>query len=170
MKSTMPFSLQGIASIAILTFIFTTNYTASAESLTVTGDLDVQGIVTIGNNTELPEDQLSAGSIRWTGSAFEAYDGESWKTIPISVFAEDGSAKWGSSTNSVTGLYSTVWGFENTVSGTNASAWGRLNKAEGNFSNAWGFENTASGINVTAWGRTIQQKVISPLCGVLKIL
>ena len=140
----MPFILRGIAPIAILTLTFTTNYNASAESLTVTGDLNVQGIVKIGNNAEIPEDQLLAGTIRWTGFALEAYDGVSWKPIPISVFAKDGSARWGSDTNSVTGLYSTVWGFENTVDGLLATAWGRNVNAPSFLSTAFGKYNIGS--------------------------
>jgi hypothetical protein len=153
MKTTQSFKFSQFYSISILAFAFAANYSAVADSLTVTGDLKVEGIATVGNNVDLPAGELSAGSIRWTGSALEVYDGVSWKTIPISVFAEDGSARWGSNTNSVTGLYSTVWGFKNTVSGLNATGWGGLNTVSGNFSNSWGFGNTSSGINVTAWGK-----------------
>ena len=142
-------SLRGIASITILSLSIITSQLAIADSLTVAGDLMVEGIATIGNNPGLSG---TAGSIRWNGSALEVYDGTSWKAVPISVFAADGSATWGSSTNSASGEYSTVWGVGNTASGKNTTAWGRLNTVNGNFSNAWGKKNVASGNFSTVWG------------------
>lgn len=166
MKSIKPYTLQGIAFTAILMLTFTTNYNANAESLTVNGDLDVKGIVTVGNNLDLTE--IPPGSIRWRQalSVFEGYDGTSWNTFPLSVFNDDGTTSWGNNTsasgnfatawgngNSASGKNATTWGFGNTVSGETAAAWGRENTVEGDFSNAWGFKNVVNGINVTAWGR-----------------
>jgi hypothetical protein len=136
-----------------------------AETLTMESDLNVEGMVTFGN-TELTQEQVTAGSIRWTGSAFEGYDGTSWNVFPLSVFNYDGTTSWGRNTsasgnfstawgneNEASGRYATAWGYSNTASGENAAVWGRENIVEGDFSNAWGFKNTVDGINVTAWGR-----------------
>ena len=50
-----------------------------AETITVESDLDIDGILTVGNSEE-PK-TLLAGSIRWTGTDIEGFDGSEWKSL-----------------------------------------------------------------------------------------
>jgi len=87
-------------------------YVASADRLTVTSSgevgigivtpnekLDVAGGVKIGNSSG-----TNAGTIRWTGSDFEGYDGSSWKS-----FTGGGSSLPGGSTGQTLRHNGTAW-------------------------------------------------------------
>lgn len=52
-------------------------YTASAETLTIESDLDVEGTLTVGDSVATP----LAGAIRWTGTDLEGFDGSEWKSL-----------------------------------------------------------------------------------------
>ena len=68
MKKAMVFVIFGV-------FIFSLFLYASDKD-TVFND----GGITVGDS-----DNTTAGTIRWTGSDFEGYDGSSWKSLSFSV-------------------------------------------------------------------------------------
>ena len=65
---------------------------------------------------------------------------------------------WGLN-NTVTGTQGTAWGHDNKVGEASfggATAWGAYNEASGSFSTAWGYGNYATGYATTAWGQNTQ--------------
>ena len=148
MKPLHTFDVQKITSVAVFALSLIAGAVANGDSLTVAGDLTVQGITTISDNAQLSENEVPEGSLRWDGSAFEGHDGTAWQPFLLSV---NGRTLWGNN-NTATGGNSTAWGNNNTASGVNSTAWGNNNTASGDHSSAWGNGNTASGVSSNSWG------------------
>lgn len=96
-------TIQLIPSLLILTVIPGLAFSAGADTLTIESDLNVQGALTVGDSeASVPQ----AGSIRWTGSDLEGFDGSEWKSLTQS------------SNVSVTDQILLIEGNELTISGT----------------------------------------------------
>jgi len=92
----------------IFTGIFTGNFSfingnVDMEKLTVAGNIELSGGLMLGNTTD-----AVAGTLRWTGTALEVYDGETWKIIasatagvecPTGFILVPGNAVFGTTTD-----------------------------------------------------------------------
>ncbi|MDD4287314.1 MAG: hypothetical protein PHO20_01495 [Candidatus Peribacteraceae bacterium] len=84
-----------------LKFSDSTNQFEFSDDVKLTGDLTVTGGVQMGNYA--PGTGTGAGTIRWTGTDYEGYDGTGWKTftaagkfVGTTVSTSDGSVGTGS--------------------------------------------------------------------------
>ncbi|MDD4628857.1 MAG: hypothetical protein PHE68_05730 [Candidatus Peribacteraceae bacterium] len=89
------------AGVETLKFSDTTNRFEFSDDVNVTGDMTLTGGVQVGNVA--PGTGTGAGTIRWTGTDYQGYDGTGWKSftaagkfVGTTVATTDGSVATGS--------------------------------------------------------------------------
>lgn len=147
-----------------------------ADTLTIEGDLEVQGSLTNVPQTE--PGSPTAGMVYFDSTSEElmVYNGQAWisatawntliskgagtNTVVIGLneggtIGGDHSVAWGSSAEIMSGSYNTVWGNSNIADGSYNTVWGKDSVASGAYTTAWGDGSLALGSYSTAWGHAL---------------
>ena len=142
---------------------------AFAETLTIEGDLEVSGAVSVPGSLAIDGSLLlnnvggdtSAGSVRWTGTDFEGYDGSTWRSLTANLLGHItpygiGGLNWSNRDSETTvdeqAVEATIWGHSTAAVGDYSTAWGWMAYAGGESSTAFGIDVYATSMGAVAVG------------------